>query len=153
MFNPENVVSGALVIQNIPENACFTSYVEMLKSLPTYLGVQIPASVTNVVVSNIQPSSSQTTSVWFRLSNAGTFLGIYVFSQGEWHNIYPINDGNQFQIETFVSLDGTVPDGWTKIEVGDPLLPPAVVTAIVAGNVMDPTNTFAQKFSAYFSGF
>lgn len=153
MFNSPNVVRGELVVENIPENACFTSFVELLKALPNYLGVEIPDTITNVIVSNIQPSSSQTTSVWFRLSNAGSFLGIYVFSQGAWHNIYPINDGNQFQIETFVSIDGTVPTGWTKVITGNTTLPPAVVTALVARDVLDPTATFAQMFSAYFTGF
>jgi hypothetical protein len=153
MSNPENIIKANLVIENIPENACFETFIELLKAIPQYMSVAIPETITNVIVSNIQPNSSQTTSVWFRLSNAGTFLGIYVFSSGQWNNIYPINDGNQIQIETFVSIDGTVPDGWTKIAVGDPLLPPAVVTDIVAGDVMDPTNTFEQKFSAYFSGF
>lgn len=152
MFNPENVVSGALVVQGIPENACFTSFTDLLKALPTYLGVQIPASVTNVIVSNVQPSSSQTTSIWFRYSNAGSFLGIYVFSQGEWHNIYPINDGNQFQIQTFVSLDGTVPEGWTKVAAGDPNLPGPVVTSITSQDFTNGAGV-VQKFSAYFSGF
>lgn len=152
MFNPENLVKGQLVVQGIPENACFTSFVDLLKSLPTYLGVQVPASITNVIVSNVQPTSSQTTSIWFRMSNAGSFIGIYVFSQGVWHNIYPINDGNQFQIATFVSLDGSVPDGWTKIKTGDPLLPASLVAGIVADDIMDPTNTFEQRFSAYFTG-
>lgn len=153
MFNPTNVIRGGLVVQNIPENACFTSFVELLKALPTYLGVQIPDSVTNVIVSNIQPTSGDTTKVWFRLNNAGSFVGIYVFSQGEWRNIYPINDGNQFTIQTFVSLDGSVPSGWKKIETGDPDLPVAVVSSFVAENVLDPSSTFAQRFAAYFIGF
>ncbi len=153
MFEPTNVVRGELVVENIPENACFTSFVELLKALPQYLGVLIPDTITNVIVSNVQPSSSQTTSVWFRLSNSGSFLGIYIFNQGAWHNIYPINDGNQVQIETFSSADGTVPAGWKKVETGDPLLPSGVVTALVARNVLDPTATFAQLFSAYFIGF
>jgi hypothetical protein len=151
MFNPENLVAGTLVVQGVPENACFTTFIDLIKALPTYLGVQIPASVTNVIVGNVQPSSSQTTNVWFRLSNAGSFMGIYVFSQGAWHNIYPINDGNQFQIQQFVSLDGTVPIGWTKIKTGNALLPAALVADIVAD---DYTNgLIVQKFSAYFSGF
>lgn len=150
MFNPEDVMKASLVTQNIPENACFENFRQLLEALPQYLAVQIPASITNVIVSNVQPSSSQTTSIWFRVSNAGGFMGIYVFSQGNWHNIYPINDGNQFQMQTFVSLDGTVPDGWTKVEVGDPLLPGPVVTNLIADNFTSGT---ATRFWAYFSGF
>ncbi len=153
MSNPENVIKANLVIENLPQNACFTSFLDLLQSIPQYMSAAIPSSVTNVIVSNIEPTSSQTTSIWFRFSNAGTFLGIYVFSAGVWHNIYPINDGNQVQIQTFVSVDGTVPSGWKKVEVGDPLLPPAVVTALVANDVLDPTSTFDQMFSAYFIGF
>lgn len=153
MFNPANIIAGDLVIKNIPENACYTSFTELLKSLPEYLGVQIPSTITNVIVSNVQPSSSQTTSIWFRYSNSGSFLGIYVFSQGAWHNIYPINSGDQIQIETFYSVDGVTPTGWTKVEAGDPLLPPLVVTGIISRDVLSPDGTVTQLFSAYFSGF
>ncbi len=152
MFNPQNVVKAPLVIQNIPENACFTTFKELLEALPQYLAVQIPDSITNVIVSNVQPSSSQTTSIWFRTSNSGGFMGIYVFAQGEWHNIYPINDGNQIQMQTFTSLDGTVPEGWTKVETGDPLLPADLVASYVSNNFTSGTGV-VQRFWAYFSGF
>lgn len=156
MFTPENVVNAELVVKNIPEQACFTNFVDFVKALPQYLGVEVPASVTNVVVSNIQPSSSQTTSLWIRLDNSGSFIGIYVFSGGTWRNIYPISaiSGDvAVQIQWFYSATGNPPPGWTFIDVGDPLLPASVVTALLAQYVQEPGGTYAYYFAAYFSGF
>ncbi len=153
MFIPTDIINASLVIKSIPELACFETFTDLLKALPQYLGVEVPASVSNVIVSNQQPSSSQTTSLWIRLSNSGSFLGIYVFSQGQWHNIYPIADDKNIQIEWFTSTDGTAPTGWTLIDTGDTTVDPAVVTQLLTQYVFDPTNTFFIYAAFRFSGF
>ena len=71
-----------LVLKNLPDIACFESPLDWFKAIPDYIGGQVSSSVSNVVVSNVQPTDSQTTSVWFRVNNAGSFVGIYVFSGG-----------------------------------------------------------------------
>ena len=90
MSTPTNVAIGELFVKDIPELACFTTFAELLQALPQYLGVEVPNSITNVVVSNTQPNSSQTTSLWIRISNSGNFLGMYVFAGATWNQIYPV---------------------------------------------------------------
>lgn len=84
-----SVVIGDLVLKALPELQCYTNFTDFLKALPSLYAVEVPATVTNVIISPSQPTSSQTSSVWIRTNNAGTFLGVYVFSQGQWVKIVP----------------------------------------------------------------
>lgn len=49
------------------------------------LSIELPAGMGNLVVGAVQPTDIQT--VWFRLSPAGNFVGIYVFLKGVWQNV------------------------------------------------------------------
>lgn len=88
MTQGANVI-GQLVLKALPETQCFTNFTDFLKALPGLYSVEVPATVTNVIVSNSQPTSSQTTSVWIRMSASNAFIGIYVFSGGEWVQVSP----------------------------------------------------------------
>ena len=150
---PSDIVTGSLVVKSLPDLFCFESAAELIKQLPEILGVEIPASnISNVIVSNSQPNDSQTTSIWFRFNNAGSFVGIYVFSGGVWIPIYPINNSVNIQIQRFTSSDGTAPAGWTKIEASTPGFPTGVAAAL-AGEALDPGAAgFDTIFWAYFTG-
>lgn len=88
MTQGANVI-GELVLKSLPELQCFTNFMDFLKALPSLYSVVVPATVTNVIVSNSQPTSSQTTSVWVRMSASNAFLGFYVFSGGKWIQVSP----------------------------------------------------------------
>lgn len=150
---PSDVVKGKLVLTGLPDLFCYKDVREMIASLPQLLGVEVSASVTNVIVSNVQPTSSNTTSLWVRISNSGGFMGFYVFSAGAWQSIYPIFDEVHAQIQWFSSFDGSVPAGWTKITVTTTEIPASLVPALMAQYVLDPTSSFDIYFAAFFSGF
>ncbi len=88
MAQGANVI-GELVLKTLPELQCYKNFTEFLKDLPNLYAVNVPATVTNVIVSPSQPTSSQTTSVWIRTSTDATILGLYVFSGGKWVQIAP----------------------------------------------------------------
>lgn len=83
------IAVGTVKVRNFPEEFCFETFEQFLAALQELLVVEIPASVTNVIVSNLEPSSSQRSSVWFRYDNAGSFIGIYLFTDGEWIQVLP----------------------------------------------------------------
>ena len=89
MANTVSNVIGKLVLKALPELQCFTNFNDFLKALPSLYAVEVPSTVTNVIVSPSQPTSSQTSSVWVRTNNSSQFLGIYVFSEGNWIQICP----------------------------------------------------------------
>lgn len=116
MSAPDNTVEGSIFIKNLPDTACFTTFIELLQALPGYLGVNVPDSITNVIVSNVQPNSSQTTVLWIRTSNSGNFLGIYIFAAGTWKQIYPV-PGQMFRIISKGTTDRSdnPPDGFILV--------------------------------------
>jgi len=89
MPSSNNLINGKLTVIGLPDLECYEDLKALILDLPNLLGVMIPESITNVVVSNIQPTSGQRDSVWYRLSNGGLFMGIYMFSGGTWIQLIP----------------------------------------------------------------
>lgn len=150
MPTPQNISAAKIVLKGIIEDQCIESIAQLLEALPDLLGVEIPSGITNVVVSNIQPSDNQTTSVWFRLSNAGSFMGIYVFANGIWNAIYPTNVEG-VQIFWQYSATGAVPAGFEKITVDTANISSAVVTALIAQYVTESSvdTYFAMQYVSF----
>ena len=90
MSTEADSVEGTIELVNVPDTACYTSFANLLRDLQNYIQVRVPKSVTNVVVSNVQPLDTQRNSVWFRQSNGGVFMGIYLYSNGSWQQFFPV---------------------------------------------------------------
>lgn len=83
-------IIGAVKVAGVPDSACFTTFAELLRALGDYLVVDIPnQTFSNVVISNAQPGQSDRDKIWWRLSNSGTFVGIYGYSGGSWVQVFP----------------------------------------------------------------
>lgn len=88
---PEVTVLGALKLTGLIDNLeCYTSIQQLLRDFPKLFSVEVPSSITNVIVSNQQPTATQRDAVWFRRSNGGVFIGIYLFSEGTWRQFFPV---------------------------------------------------------------
>lgn len=125
---------------------------EFIQALPSMIAAEVPSGITNVIVSNVQPTDSQTQDVWFRLSNSGSFLSINVFSQGAWRTIYPVNTTSPvdtLQIFWFQGDPTEPPAGWTNTNdaVG---LDATIKTTLAAQWIVGPSSTY---YSAVFTGF
>lgn len=152
MSSTPDLVRAAIVLLGLPENTCFTSFQDFINQLPNLIGAEIPSNITNVVVSNVQPSDSQTTSIWFRLSNSGSFLSINVFSNGAWRDIYPINVDtpvDTLQIFWFLGDPAQPPAGWTNTNDAAGI-DSAMATALAANWIVAGTQTY---YSAIFTSF
>ena len=144
-----NTVDAPLVIKNLPDLACFTSVQELLQSLPQYLFAQIPLTITNVIVSNVQPLDSQRTSIWFRTNNSGLFIGIYVYSNGTWNQFFPAP--NQLT-RIYRTSNTALPEGYEEASVANTSLPLATINTLKTQWIMDPTNTYFQVLDVVFTG-
>lgn len=90
MPSSNNIINGAIVLTGFPDIKCYQTLNELITALPSILGLSLDSSkLTNVVVSNIQPLSGQENFVWFRMSNGGVFIGIYIYSGGAWRQVFP----------------------------------------------------------------
>lgn len=86
----QSVIKGAIKVEGIPDSACFTTFSELLKSLGTFLTVEIPnQTFSNIVISNAQPGAADRDKIWWRLSDAGVFIGIFFYSNGVWEQVFP----------------------------------------------------------------
>lgn len=89
-MSSSNNINGSIVLVGLPDTLCYQTIEELVNDLPNILQVSIdPPLITNVIVSATQPLSGQAGSVWFRVSNGGTFIGIYMFSGGTWTQVFP----------------------------------------------------------------
>lgn len=146
MAAPVNVTAkGALKLQNIPDNACFSNFKEFVESLPEYLTVEVPASISNVVISQAPPGEDDKNKLWFRRDASGNFIGIYVFQSGAWRPFYNLVIGAAVsQITWAHGSSSNVPDGFRLILANDPTsnIPQAVRQAIQSQYVPDGSGGF-----------
>lgn len=147
-----DIVDIPLKVLNLPDLLCVKSITDLVKQLPDLLVGQAPTSITNVVVGNIQPFDTQRDTIWFRKDNAGNFLGIYVFSNGSWQQMYPVQN-ERFMVYRNPDDPVTIPPGYTRFDemAG---IDPTVVAAEMASWTADPVlpNEYL-RFSIIFSGF
>lgn len=89
MANQSSII-GAVQVLGVPDSACFDNFAELLRSLGTYLTVDIPnQNFSNVVISTAQPGQADRDKIWWRLSNSGAFVGIFFFSNSVWTQVFP----------------------------------------------------------------
>lgn len=92
-----NVISqsvlGALKSTGVPQNACYESFAQLLKDLPNWLTVEVPATISNVVVSVTEPGEDSKGKVWYRISGTGAFVAQYLFFNGSWKRLYSYAPG------------------------------------------------------------
>lgn len=113
-------VNVPILIQNLPDLACteINSFLDALKALTVYGSVDIPASITNVIVGVSEPTSNDANKIWFRYDNSGNFLGIYAFQAGQWRQVIQNIPGQVY----WLAVDSAtgVPDGFTIIDASGP---------------------------------
>lgn len=148
MSKESNIVSAPLAIRGDPSTACFTNIGEFIESLPNFLIAQIPTSITNVIISNIQPLDSERNTIWFRLNNAGTFIGIYVFSDGTWIQMFPPPQG----VFGMYGDSRDVPKGYVLADEDNAALPPGVGLFLKQSWKLSGSGDYYVYFQATFLG-
>lgn len=109
----QSSIQGAIKVKGVPDSACFTTFADLLKSLGTYLIVDIPnQTFSNIVISNQQPGQADRDKIWWRLSNSGVFVGIFEFLNGSWIQVFPA----PFQIFWLYGNSDTPPGGYKFLD-------------------------------------
>lgn len=104
-----DIVRGAIKLDNFVEGQCFASWAEFLQALPTLLAVELPTGITNVTVGYNQPSSSERGNLWIRTDGSGSFIGLFLYMQSAWQQIYPAPN----QLFLMYGDSRTLPAGYT----------------------------------------
>lgn len=150
MSAPVNVtITGAVKVKNVPERACFNTWVDFVKSLEQYLSVEVPASISNVIIGTQNPSDSDKEKLWFRRATNGQFIGIYAFQDGAWRPFYFQPPG---QVTWMYGNSNSIPEGFRLVTNPDPALPLEVAQALTAQYVPLSSGGF-QYFAVIYVGF
>lgn len=143
-----DVVQGSLKLIGLPDGYCWESMEKFLQDFEKLFGVEIPTSITNVIVSPVQPLDDSRLSLWFRLSNSGSFIGIYMYGAGTWNQVYPA-PGQLFRL---VGNSTTPPAGFILADSSAPGIT-ATVAVYLLGTWHDSGSGYYDVYDAVFVGF
>lgn len=133
---------NAVKLGGLTDLQCFKSFGEFVQALTDSMILEIPTDITNVVVGNIEPTDTQRTAVWFRKSNGGTFIGIYLYSDGAWRQFFPVPK----QVYKLAGADSrNVPEGFI-LASDSSRLTAAQKTKLQEEWLKDPTDTYYVIF-------
>lgn len=124
------VVTGGIKVIDVPDDACITTVRDLVLQLEKYLAVEFEdEKITNVIVSTNEPDTTSRDVLWFRLDNSGNFIGLYVFVQGQWLQMFP---PPQAIIRMYGRSDD-IPPGYQLISEDTPGLTAEAAAAIIEG--------------------
>ena len=146
----QNVILGALKLLGIPERACFQNWQQFVEAIPQYFAVEVPQSITNVIVGSTAPSEDDRDKIWYRRDNNGSFLGVYAFQNGAWRPFYSLVPDS---VTWTWGNSNSIPDGFILIEQGDSTIPSTVVNFLVGQYIPLPSGPGYQWFAIRFVGY
>ena len=144
-----DVVLGALKLTGIVDAQCYKSFKEFVTAIPDLFSVEIPNNITNVTVGNEQPSASERDHLWVKTSGSGSFIGLFLYAQGAWNQIYPVPQG----IFRMYGDSRAVPDGYL-LASDDPNISSAMLAEMQKTWVTGGTSpTWYTLFQVTYIGF
>lgn len=110
-------ITGTVKLIGFPDDECLTTVKDLLMNLEQYLAIELPVEqVTNVFVSSSEPDITDRDIIWYRVDNAGNFIGMFVFVQGQWLQMFPPPNG----IFRMYGSSLQIPEGYQLITTDTP---------------------------------
>jgi len=133
-----DVIRGTLKLDNFQEGRVYTDTDAFIKALQDMFAIEIPTTITNVIISAAQPGDDFKEGVWIRKNSAGIFEGVYVFQSGAWTRIVPPLFDNEVILMYGDSRD--IPAGFSLADDSNTNLPAGVGAALMTNWVADGGN-------------
>lgn len=143
-----DVVRGALKIDGMPETACFTSFEEFIRAIPNFIAVEVPLSISNVVIGSAAPGEDERHKLWLRFDTSNNFLGQYIFTKGQWQIAYTFAPN---QLVRVVGDSREIDDGFKLAD--NTVLTNDQANFLQLQWKRDPTDTFWEIFDVLFVGY
>ena len=144
-----DVIAGALKIVGNIDCLCFEDFGSFIKAIPSLFNIEIPSSITNVIVAVDRPDDDQHDSIWFRRSASGSFIGIYVYATGDWRQIFP-------SPKSIIKMYGdsrAVPAGYALIDAANSHFTAGQVAAIQSSWLPSSDGLAYAVFDVTYEGF
>lgn len=143
------LITGAVKVKNLPVDFALTNITELVKFLEKNAALQFDASeITNVFVSSEAPDTTQRDVIWYKINNAGSFVGIFVYVQDRWVQTFPLPAG----IYKMTGNSNEVPSGYALITDDLVGYTAAMVSKLQESWLRDPTDSFWVIFEVVYIG-
>jgi hypothetical protein len=119
-----DVIRGALKLDNFQEGRVYTDTDAFILAIAEMFSVEIPTTITNVIVSSAQPGDDFKEGVWIRKDASGSFNGIYIFQSGAWEQIVPPLFDNE--VILMYGDSRSIPNGYSLADTTNSNLPSGV---------------------------
>lgn len=144
----EDIVYGYLEAIGTPDTYCFESAQQYYESIAKNFRPAFSRTITNVVISNVQPTEEERQSLWIRMSNGGQYIGEYIFSGTSWKQITPVPQG----LFRMYGDSRTVPEGYKLADGSNGKLTPAQSAFIMLGWHLHTSTLYYDVFDVTFEG-
>lgn len=144
-----DVITGALKLLGKVDCECFTSWQDFIAQIPKMFGVVVPASITNVVISDQQPDDDQREYLWIKRSTSGSVVGLFVYATGDWRQLFPTPKG----IIRMFGDHRNIPAGYQLIDASNPNFTAAEVTHIQSSWMLSSDSSYYTIFDVTYVGF
>jgi hypothetical protein len=140
-------ITGAIKFVDVPNDFCISNITDLIKFIQKTGKIEFNASqVTNVSVSVDQPAD--TTTIWFKLSPSGNFVGVFIYIQSAWRQMFPVPNG----VYRMYGDSTDIPAGYALITNTTPGFTAAMVTHLQGQWLQDPTLSFYVIFDVVYVG-
>lgn len=148
-YPKSNQILGALKAIGLLQGKHYESLEEFLQDIPNLYSVEIPESVTNVVVSNEQPGDDEREKLWVRVDNAGNFVGLCVYAKGAWQQVAPAPQ----QLFRVYGDSRYIPAGYLLADESTGKMTSLTAKQLKQQWVRDSTDSYYVIFDVIFTGF
>lgn len=143
------LITGAVKIKNLPTDFAITDVISLVKFIEAQAAVQFNASqITNLVISVDAPDATNRNTVWWRLNNAGSFVGLFTYIGSAWVQAFPVPSG----VFKIYGNSGNIPTGYVLVSESIPGFTAAMVNKLKEGWQRDPTDSFWIIFDVVYIG-
>ena len=143
------MITGAVKVIDLPEDAGVVTAKELIKSLERYLAVEFEVEqITNVVVSPSEPDVSERNVIWEKLDNSGNFVGRFNFIQGKWIQTFPVPNG----IYKHYGNSNEIPEGYALYDETLPGVTAAMAAHRQSTWLLEPGGNYFVEFDIVYVG-
>lgn len=133
-------------VLEFPEGKC----ANVVNDIAKYLGVVIPANITNIFLGSSSPTEDDRDKLWVKRDVNGRVDGLYVYTVGAWRPLYNFAPG---QVIWIIGDSRKVPEGFKIIDVNNGLVTSSVRDRVESQYIKDSTNTYYIYYATLFVGF
>lgn len=121
-------IRGAVIVTDLPDRACFSSWREFVQSLGQYLAVEVPANASGVIFSPSEPGEDERNVIWVQRAANGEVRGIFLFTNGAWQANFGFIER---EYKWLAGDSANPPKGTAVILPGDGVFSPQQVSHII----------------------